>query len=84
MTLAKIKTQIRQVGTISELNELIEFIDELKNVIGKSQISVGSKVYVVQKTKRTLGTVKKMKVKNALVELPEGLYNVPFSMLEAA
>ena len=84
MTLAKIKTQIRQVRTISELNELNEFINELKTIIGKSQISVGSKVYVVQKTKRTLGTVKKMKVKNALVELPEGLYNVPFSMLEAA
>jgi predicted RNA-binding protein with PUA domain len=67
---------------LAELNELGSFINSVKVLNAKSSISVGDKVYVVQKTKRTLGVVEKVKVKNALVTLPQGRYNVPLSMLE--
>ena len=50
----------------------------------KASINVGDQVYVVQKTKRTLGTVEKVNIKKAIVNLPEGRYNVPLSMLEVA
>jgi predicted RNA-binding protein with PUA domain len=69
---------------LAELNELGSFINSVKVLNAKSSISVGDKVYVVQKTKRTLGVVEKVKVKNALVTLPQGRYNVPLSMLEVA
>jgi hypothetical protein len=68
---------------LAELNELGSFINSVKVLNAKSSISVGDKVYVVQKTKRTLGVVEKVKVKNAVVTLPQGRYNVPLSMLEA-
>ena len=48
----------------------------------KASISVGDKVYVVQKTKKTLGVVEKVNIKKAIVTLPEGRYNVPLTMLE--
>ena len=48
----------------------------------KASISVGDKVYVVQKTKKTLGIVEKVNIKKAIVSLPEGRYNVPLTMLE--
>ena len=49
----------------------------------KTSISIGDKVYVVQKTKKTLGTVTKINIKKAIVQLPQGSYNVPLSMIEA-
>jgi hypothetical protein len=69
---------------LAELNELGSFINSVKVLNAKSSISVGDQVYVVQKTKRTLGIVEKVKVKNAVVSLPQGKYNVPLSMLEVA
>lgn len=50
----------------------------------KASITVGSKVYVVQKTKKTLGEVVKVNIKKAIVMLPEGRYSVPLAMLEVA
>ena len=49
-----------------------------------SEIAVGMEVYVVQKTKKTLGTVTKINRTKAVVELPNGSYRVPLSMLEVA
>jgi predicted RNA-binding protein with PUA domain len=69
---------------LAELNELNAFVNSVKVLNAKSSISVGDKVYVVQKTKKTLGVVEKVKVKNAIVTLPNGRYNVPLSMLEVA
>ena len=51
----------------------------------KSSLTVGQRVYVVQKTKKTPGTVRKVNKTRAIVTMINGLdYNVPFTMLEAA
>ena len=85
MKLIEIKKAI-QTGdfNLSELNELGAWINSVKTQNAKAEISVGDQVYVVQKTKRTKGIVEKINIKKAMVTLPEGRYNVPLSMIEAA
>ena len=77
-----IKNEIRKLSSLSELNELSTFISECKTMLGKSTLVVGSKVWVVQKTKRTAGVITKMNIKKALVDMNGMIYRVPFSMLE--
>jgi len=85
MNMIQIKQAVQNGNfELAELNELSSFINSVKVLNAKCSISVGDQVYVVQKTKRTLGTVEKVKVKNAVVSLPQGKYNVPLSMLEVA
>ena len=79
-----IKNEIRKLDSLSELNELSTFISECKTMLGKSTLVVGSKVWVVQKTKRTAGVITKMNIKKALVDMNGMSYRVPFSMLELA
>ena len=50
-----IKNEIRKLDSLSDLNELSAFISDCKTMLGKSSLAVGSKVWVVQKTKRTAG-----------------------------
>ena len=86
MTKTNLKDYIRNINSLSELNELTSFINGCKTMLGKTSISVGSKVWVVQKTKRTAGVVKKMNIKKAVVDMESRYgtqaYNVPFAMLE--
>ncbi len=83
MNLVEIKQAVKNGNfKLAELNELGTFINSVKVLNAKSSIAVGDQVYVVQKTKKTLGVVEKVKVKNAIVTLPQGRYNVPLSMLE--
>ena len=70
--------------SIEELNQVKEMVNEVKVHNAKQSIKVGSKVFVVQKTKKTLGTITKIAIKKAVVELPQGSYRVPLSMLEVA
>ena len=85
MDLKQIKRAVLQGEfTLAELNELTAYVQTVKTQQAKADIAVGAQVYVVQKTKRTLGTVEKVKVKNAIVSLPGGRYNVPLSMIEVA
>jgi len=77
-----IKNEIRKLSSLSELNELSAFISECKTMLGKSTLVVGSKVWVVQKTKKTAGVITKMNIKKALVDMNGMTYRVPFSMLE--
>ena len=79
-----IKNEIRKLSSLSELNDLSAFISECKTLLGKSTLGVGSKVWVVQKTKKTEGVVTKMNIKKALVDMRGWIYSVPFSMLELA
>ena len=79
-----IKNEIRKLSSLSELNELSTFISECKTMLGKSTLVVGSKVWVVQKTKKTVGVITKMNIKKALVDMNGMTYRVPFSMLELA
>ena len=84
LNLINLKKELRKLDSLSELNELSSFISECKTMLGKSVLSVGSKVNVVQKTKKTLGVITKMNIKKAVVDMNGILYNVPFSMLELA
>ena len=68
---------------LDELMLLSNYIMDVRSDKGRNTMSVGSEVYVVQKTKRTKGVITKMKVKKALVQMNGMLYNVPFSMLES-
>jgi len=77
--------------SVSELTELQQFASELKVMKNKSGLEVGQKVYVVQKTKKTPGTIRKINKTRAIVDMVTNPisgavsgYNVPFSMLEAA
>ena len=79
-----LRSTILEMTSVSELNEIIKLCNEVKKMNAKTSLTVGQKVYVVQKTKRTLGTLKAIKVSRATVELPEGTYSVPLTMLEAA
>ena len=79
-----IKLEISKLKSLSELNEISSFVKECKTLLGKASMSVGAKVFVVQKTKKTPGVIKKMNVKKAIVEMNGMSYNVPFSMLELA
>ena len=78
-----LKNEIRKLSSLSELNELSSFISDCKTMLGKSALSVGSKVNVVQKTKKTPGVITKMNIKKAVVDMNGMSYRVPMSMLEA-
>ena len=83
-TLSKVSDQLMGL-TISELTKVERMIDDIKTMKAKSALSVGQRVYVVQKTKKPPGTVRKINQTRAIVTLTNGGdYNVPFSMLEAA
>ena len=77
--------------TVGELTELQKFCSDLKVMKNKGDLSVGQRVYVVQKTKKTPGTIRKINKTRAIVDMVTNPicgavsgYNVPFSMLEAA
>ena len=54
--------QLEKMST-EELNQVKGMVNEVKVHNAKQSIKVGSKVFVVQKTKKTLGVVTKIKVK---------------------
>ena len=83
-TLSKVSDQLMGL-TMSELTQEQKMVQDIKTMKSKSALSVGARVYVVQKTKKTPGTVRKINQTRAIVTLTNrGDYNVPFSMLEAA
>jgi len=84
MITQKLKQELLNLNSVSELNEVYAFAKDVIAMKTKSDITVGTEVYVVQKTKKTLGIVEKVNVKKALVKMPKGLYNVPLTMLEVA
>ena len=81
--LSKVSDQLMGL-TISELTQAQNMIHEIKSMKAKAALSVGANVFVVQKTKKTPGVIEKINQKKALVRMRGTVYNVPFSMLEAA
>ena len=75
--------QISSIDNLDDLMYLNDFVMDTRTKLGRNTLSVGSKVWVVQKSKRTEGVITKMNVKTALVEMNGMLYNVPFSMMES-
>ena len=68
----------------ADLNDIIDLAHELKTLKGRANLKVGQDVWVVQKTKRTAGIIEKINQKKAQVRMRGSIYNVPFSMIEAA
>ena len=88
MTVKKIKNQLMGLS-ITELNQIQKLISDIKVMKAKSGINVGDRVYVVQITKKTPGTVRKINQTRAVVDLvvspitgETAPYNVPFSMIQ--
>ena len=82
-TLSKVTDQLMGLS-LSELTQVQSLIQEVKTMKAKAALSVGSNVFVVQKTKKTPGVIEKINQKKALVRMRGTLYTVPFTMLEAA
>ena len=85
MTLNEIKQAVNRGNfNTSDLQSLISYTRTVMETQTKASISVGDDVFVVQKTKRTPGVVKKVNIKRAVVDMQGGSYNVPLSMIEVA
>ena len=80
----KIMNEIRKIDNLADLNALTTFVQDCKTNLGKATIKVGSKVNIVQKTKKTAGVVTKVMIKKAVVDCGSvwNTFNVPLSMLE--
>ena len=78
-----LKTGIQQLS-LTELNELSAFINDVKVINAKASLTVGQKVNVVQKTKKTPGVITKIMQSRCLVDMLGRIYRVPMRMLEAA
>ena len=83
MTKSTLKNNIRSIDCLDTLNELSSFISDCKTMLGRTTLSEGSQVWVVQKTKRTPGVITKMNRTKAVVDMNGMSYRVPFSMLTA-
>ena len=68
MTVKKIKDQLMGLS-ITELNEVLDMVSAIKTLKAKAGINVGDRVYVVQKTKKTPGTVRKINKSRAVVDM---------------
>ena len=81
--LSKINDQLMGLS-LSELNQVLDMVYDVKTLKAKSVLTVGANVFVVQKTKKTPGVIEKVNQTRAIVSMKGRSYNVPFSMLEAA
>ena len=70
--------------SLSELNNIMDYIRDVQVITAKASLKIGQKVYVVQKTKRTKGIILKIKQRKCTVDIGGRIYSVPMSMLEAA
>ena len=83
MELTDIRQAMLALDT-ADLNEIINLANDLKTLKGRTSLKIGQNVFVVQKTKRTAGIIEKINQKKAQVRMRGSVYNVPFSMIEAA
>ena len=85
MDMSKIKQAVNRGNfSTSDLQSLISYTRTVMETQTKASLSVGDDVWVVQKTKRTPGVIKKVNIKRAIVDMQGSSYNVPLSMIEAA
>lgn len=81
MDLTTLKTNMKAL-TLVELNQLTSYIESLKVTSAHQELVVGMNVWVIQKTKRTDGVIKRIKKTRCLVDMSGTTYNVPMSMIE--
>jgi hypothetical protein len=85
MNMSEIKQAVNRGNfTTSELQSLMSYTRTVMETQTKATLNVGDDVFVVQKTKRTPGVIKKVNIKRCIVEMQGSSYNVPLSMIEAA
>lgn len=85
MNMSEIKQAVNRGNfSTSDLQSLISFTRTVMETQTKATLNVGDDVWVVQKTKRTPGVIKKVNIKRAIVEMQGSSYNVPLSMIEVA
>ena len=70
--------------SLDDLNTLTNYIQSVKVKQAKRSLKVGADEIVVQKTKRTYGVIRDIKIKKAIVSMRGKQYNVPLSMIEPA
>jgi len=70
--------------SIAQLNDTKAMIDTLIKSKVRNEMKVGTKVNVVQKTKKTPGVITKIMNSKCLVDLSGRIYRVPMTMLEVA
>ena len=70
--------------SIAKLQDTKVLIDTIVQNKIKREFKVGTKVNVVQKTKKTPGVITKIMSTKCLVDLNGRIYRVSMSMLEAA
>ena len=81
--LVKVNDQLMGLS-LTELNQVLDMVYDVKTLKAKSVLTVGANVFVVQKTKKTPGVIEKINQTRAIVKMLGRSYTVPFSMLEAA
>ena len=85
MDMSEIKQAVmRGDFSTSDLQSLISYTRTVMETQTKATLNVGDDVWVVQKTKRTPGVIKKVNIKRCIVDMQGSSYNVPLSMIEAA
>ena len=68
--------------TVAQLKDTKDVIDVIVKNKLKRELLVGAEVYIVQKTKKTPGVIKKIMQSRCLVKMRDMTYRVPMTMLE--
>ena len=68
--------------TVAQLKDTKDMIDITIKLKVADQLKVGSEVYIVQKTKKTPGVIKKIMQSRCLVKMRDMTYRVPMTMIE--
>ncbi len=85
MNMSEIKQAVlRGNFSTSDLQSLMSYTRTVMETQTKATLNVGDNVFVVQKTKRTPGIIKKVNIKRCVVDMQGSSYNVPLSMIEVA
>ena len=76
--------ELSKIQTPEQLAEVYHFGKDILDALAKASFKEGDSVFVVQKTKKTFGTIIEIKQKKAVVQMRGRHYRVPLSMLEVA
>lgn len=76
--------ELSKIQTPEQLAEVYHFGKDILDALAKANFKEGDGVFVVQKTKKTFGTIIEIKQKKAVVQMRGSQYRVPLSMLEKA
>jgi hypothetical protein len=76
--------ELSKIQTPEQLAEVYHFGKDILDALAKASFKEGDSVFVVQKTKKTFGTIIEIKQKKAVVQMRGKAYRVPLSMLEVA